>query len=178
MKLGIWMLWIIIWANAYMVWVILMVLWNFLRGNSFKFWMTLKARRHVRVLNFFFLFLFAPPCYLGGRRWSRWGPRDRVQIEERQGRDEVHYQARSVPQVSHYKVGGMGGTGEEVGGGVVWPSAWGTEGVRRYIDPVYEAVKGGDVPRTKLGEGGTEAAGEKFLLICHRFYTSQNWLGT
>ena len=32
-----------------------------------------------------------------------------------------------------------------------------------------EAVKGGAVPRTELGEGGTEAAGEKFLLIRHRW---------
>ena len=31
-----------------------------------------------------------------------------------------------------------------------------------------EAVKGIAVPRTELGEGGTEAAREKFLLIRHR----------
>ena len=46
----------------------------------------------------FFFFLFAPSRYLGGRWWSRRGTRDRVQIEERQGRDEVRCQARSVPQ--------------------------------------------------------------------------------
>ena len=61
-----------------------------------------------------FFFLFSPSRYLGGKWWSRRGPRDRVQIEERQGRDEVRCQARSVPQVPHYK----GRTGEEVGGGV------------------------------------------------------------
>jgi len=34
---------------------------------------------------------------------------------------------------------------------------------------VKEAIKGGAVSRTELGEGGTEAAGEKFLLIRHRW---------
>ena len=32
-----------------------------------------------------------------------------------------------------------------------------------------EAIKGGAVPRTELREGGTEAAGEKFLLIRYRW---------
>ena len=54
----------------------------------------------------FFFFLFAPPPT---QRWSRWGPRDRVQIEERQGRDEVRCQVRSVQQVSHYKGVGLEG---------------------------------------------------------------------
>ena len=68
-------------------------------------------------------------------------------------------------------------TSEEMLGGVGFPAVtfragnWcgGAEGVRRSIYPVKEAIKGGAVPRTELGEGGTVAAREKFLLIRHRW---------
>ena len=58
-----------------------------------------------------FFFLFTPPRFLEGNGGlgRGGGARDRVQIEERQGRNEVRYQARLVPQVPHSQGHGIGG---------------------------------------------------------------------
>ena len=37
------------------------------------------------------------------------------------------------------------------------------------MDPIQKAVEGGAVATRELGEGVTEAAGEKILLLCHRW---------
>ena len=47
------------------------------------------------------------------------------------------------------------------------PSARGAEGVRGSADPLQETVEGRAVAGAELGEDGTVAAGEEFLLLGH-----------
>ena len=47
------------------------------------------------------------------------------------------------------------------------PSARGAEGVRGSADPLQETVERRAVAGTELGEDGTVAAGEEFLLLGH-----------
>ena len=59
----------------------------------------------------------------------------------------------------------MGGTVEEVGGGVGGPSARGAEVVRGPANPLQVGFEGRTEPRTKLGQGGTVGAGEGGLIV-------------
>ena len=54
-----------------------------------------------------------------------------------------------------------------MGCGVGGPSARGAEGVRGSADPLQETVEGRAVAGAELGEDGTVAAGEEFLLLGH-----------
>ena len=47
------------------------------------------------------------------------------------------------------------------------PSARGAEGVRGSADPLQEAVEGRAVAGAELGENGSVASGEEFLLLGH-----------
>ena len=61
------------------------------------------------------LLLLLTPNSLPGWRWFRGGTRQWRESEgERKGTKELRHGTRSVPQVSHYKGGGMDGTGKQV----------------------------------------------------------------
>ena len=59
----------------------------------------------------------------------------------------------------------MGGTVEEVGGGVGGPSAGGAQVVRGPANPLQVGFKGRTEPRTELGQSGTVGAGEGRLFV-------------
>ena len=93
-------------------------------------------------------------------------------FREKTGREEMKSAAR--PGHSHRSLTTRGRDGRERkrgGRGCGMPVCMTAEGVRRFIDPIQKAVEGGAsaVARTELGEGGTEVAGKKFLLICHHW---------
>ena len=83
----------------------------------------------------------------------------RGQREEGKRGKEVCHGAGPVPQVPHRQGSGVGGTGEDVGGGVGGSSAGGTEDVRGPAYPLKIGVEGRAEPRTKLGQGGLVGAG-------------------
>ena len=114
-----------------------------------------------------FFFFLCPVSLAMGRRGFRRGTRDGRQVEEGESRKKVRGRAGSFPQVPHREGGGVRGAGEDMGGGMGGPSARGAEGVRGSADPLQETVEGRAVAGAELGEDGTVAAGEEFLLLGH-----------
>ena len=72
------------------------------------------------------------------------GPRDRVQGEERQGRNEVLNMARSVPKVSQYKGGGIVGCplhGEQSESGALLTLCRKLIRKKQYLERSWESVE-------------------------------------